>query len=578
MNKSFSRIVVCLPGLILAGALCYAQDQTRGPITISNPTVHSATYFAISPPLREMEKLQTVLPGEEEEHGPLYPKAALQAAFTAAGRPTVVDPVLQSHATTPEAASVGINVLGVGKGFGSYVVPDAPTDSNLAVGDTQVVEWVNVSYAVFDKTTGAVEAGPILGNALWASLPSGSPCATYNSGDIIAQWDKVAHVWVLAQNVFTAPYYACFAISTTSDATGSYYLYEFPISIAGVSAPFPDYPKLGIWTDTGHTISAYVQTQNIFPNLSAYGGVLVCGYQRDKMLVGDTTAMQVCIYDTSNGTLFDDSMVPGDLDSEFSLPPTGTDDVLLGSIDNYSSGTAVYEYVFHVDFVTPSNSTLTGINGSMPITVPSYVGTCGFGGSCVPEPGVSSGNYLGSLSDRLMYRLAYHKTRPPARVGPTPFEPVQSWLISHAIETGSGTGSGERWYEFRSNINTPTALTLFQSGTYAPDSNWRWMGSIAMDDSGDILLGYSTSSTTVYPSINFTGRVKSDPLGTMEAEGLIVSGTGSQSGTANRWGDYSSVAIDNNGCTFWYVNQFYTTTTSFGWSTQVASLSFPGCN
>ena len=573
MKNKLSGAVVCSLSLLLTSAVSNAQSQAGKPITISNPTVQRATHFEVSKPLRELIKTQAVAEGEEDDHGVLFPKGALQAGFTAAGRATIADPVLQSRATTATAATIGVNVLGVGKGFPGYTVPDAPTDANLAVGDTQVVEWVNVSYAVFDKATGAVLAGPITGKTLWSSL-AGTECANQNSGDIITQWDKVAHRWVLHQPLFTAPYGACFAISTTNDALGTYYLYSFPITQG-----FPDYPKLGIWTDATGKVSGYFQTNNMFNAAgTAFLGAMPCAYERTKMLAGDPTASQVCILDNSNGTLFDDSMIPGDLDSENSLPPTGTDEVLLGSIDNFATGTALYEYVFHVDFVTPANSTLTGVNGSMPITVPAFVGTCGFGNSCVPEPVVTSGNYLGSLGDRLMYRLAYRRAQPPPVLGPTLFKPTQSWLISHSVETGAGTGSGMRWYEFRSPIATPTALTLYQSGTYAPDASWRWMGSLAMDKVGNILLGYSTSSTTVHPSINFAGRASTDALGTLGAEGLIVAGTGSQSGTGRRWGDYSSMAVDNNGCTFWYVNQFYTTTGTFGWSTQIASLSFPNCH
>jgi len=113
---------------------------------------------------------------------------------------------------------------------------------NLAVGDTQVVQWVNVSYAVFNKTTGAVIAGPIAGNQFWAGF--GGPCETSNSGDIIVQWDKIAHRWVMTQNVFSAPYHTCIAISQTADATGPYYRFQFPqsgfpITRNGVSRPTP---------------------------------------------------------------------------------------------------------------------------------------------------------------------------------------------------------------------------------------------------------------------------------------------------------------------------------------------------
>jgi hypothetical protein len=143
-----------------------------------------------------MALAQSGIPADEEiDHPVLLPKAALQEGFTAAGRPLVNGATAASLPLGPTAANVGVNYLGVGVGFNGYSVPDAPTDVNLAVGDTQVVQWVNVSYAVFDKAGGGVFKIQTLGNALWSGF--GAPCETHNSGDIIAQWDKVAHRWVV---------------------------------------------------------------------------------------------------------------------------------------------------------------------------------------------------------------------------------------------------------------------------------------------------------------------------------------------------------------------------------------------
>jgi hypothetical protein len=139
---------------------------------------------------------------------------------------------------------------------------------------------------------------------------------------------------------------------------------------------------------------------------------------------------------------------------------------------------------------------------------------------------------------------------------------------------------GVRWYEFRAP-ETDSVPTKYQSGTFAGppgDTNFRWMGSIAMDKMGDIALGYSISSKQVFPSINYTGQAVGDTLGTMESEATIINGTGSQRDTGSRWGDYTSMALDAaDGCTFWYSNQYYTNTAAFAWSTQLASLRFPNC-
>src|SRR6202140_77736 len=194
----------------------------------------------VSPPIREPAPAVAPLShGPRLVHSVLKPKAQKLAA---AGVSAAQDAALQTSTGNLVSANIGLNLLGVGIGFNGYVVPDAPTDVNLAVGDTQVVQWVNVSYAVFDKASGAVIAGPIAGNQFWAGF--GGACETQNDGDIIAQWDKVAHRWLMAQNVFSAPYMTCVAVSATPDATGPFFRYAFPQPFG-----FPDYPKWGIWTE-----------------------------------------------------------------------------------------------------------------------------------------------------------------------------------------------------------------------------------------------------------------------------------------------------------------------------------------
>src|SRR5207237_10442657 len=101
------------------------------------------------------------------------------------------------------------------------------------------------------------------------------------------------------------------------------------------------------------------------------------------------------------------------------------------------------------------------------------------------------------------------------------------------------------------------ASTVFQQGTFAPAAGVPWMGSIAMDQAGDIALGYSVSNATIHPSVFFTGRVPSDPAGAMETESAIVNGTGEQNGGLNRWGDYSALTVDPvDDCTFWYTQEY----------------------
>ena len=226
--------------------------------------------------------------------------------------------------TVPSANySIGANFLGVGNGFPNYSVPDAPPDTTMAVGDTQIVQWVNVSYTVCSKTAPYTCSASVEGNLLWQNL--GGVCASNNDGDIIAQFDVVAHRWLLTQNIFAGNYGVCVAVSTTADATGTYYLYEFPALNNG----FPDYPKWGIWP------TGYFETWNNFgPGGSGFVGPVLCGYNSAKLLTGDKTAEQICHQYPNNAPDYEDSLLPGDQDSP-TTPPAGQDEFAIGSRRRY---------------------------------------------------------------------------------------------------------------------------------------------------------------------------------------------------------------------------------------------------
>jgi hypothetical protein len=209
-----------------------------------------------------------------------------------------------------------------------------------------------------------------------------------------------------------------------------------------------------------------------------------------------------------------------------------------------------------VDWTNGNNSTFTK---AASISVSPFSQACG-GGTCIPQPDTTQ--QLDSLGDRLMFRVAYRN-----------FGDHESLVTNHSVTANGGVGV--RWYEIRNPSGSPV---LYQQGTFAPDSQYRWMGSIAMDHSGDIALGYSLSSSSTHPSIRYTGRMPTDPPGTMEEEREIVAGTGSQTNGLNRWGDYSSMSIDPiDDCTFYYTNQYIPSDGSFNWNTQIASFRFPDC-
>src|SRR3982075_1921598 len=442
------------------------------------------------------------------------------------------DPVLQTATIAPPTPPVLQSFEGLGNGQYGFSVTGAPPDTNGTVGATQYVQWVNTSFAIFNKTNGALISGPTAGNTLWSGFGGG--CQTNNDGDPIVIYDKLAQRWVFSQfSVTTTPYLQCIAVSTTSDATGTYNRYSFQYT------NFDDYPKMSVWSD------AYYETFNMFAGGTTFVGADACAYNRSAMLAG-TAATQVCF---QQGTAVG-GLLPADLDGA-TAPPAGSPNYMM-----YFGTNNLNLYKFHVDFANPANSTFTG---PTVINVAAFSPLCA-GGTCVPQP--STTQQLDSLADRLMYRLAYRN-----------FGSHESLAVNHSVVAGSG--GGVRWYEIQNPSGTPVVA---QQSTFAPDANYRWMGSIAMDSAGDMALGYSVSSGSVSPSVRFTGRVPTDPASTMETEVNIVSGSGSQNGNLSRWGDYSAMQVDPvDDCTFWFTEEYMKTTGSFNWNTRIASFKFPTC-
>jgi len=531
--KRISLCCASLCAVALLPILVNAQKQPSLPAGAQKPEVSTAVRHDISLPLRSI----VPIPPEGNETPHEQPvKAIPQPAERSAN---IVDRALQVASPTAPTPLVAATAIGSfdGVGIPNYGVNAAPPDTNGAVGATQYVQWVNEAFAVYDKATGNIIYGPANGNTLWSGF--GGPCQTSNDGDPIVQYDKAANRWVMTQfAVSSTPYRQCVAVSTTSDATGSYNRYEYTYGTG-----FNDYPKLGVWPD------GYYITYNIFANGATFSGSKVCAFDRASMLAGLAATQQCVQLSTSYGGL-----LPSDLDGS-TAPPAGSPNYLV----NFGTN-SLNVWKFHVDWTTPANSTLTGPT-NLPVT--SFSTACS-GGTCIPQPGTSQ--KLDSLADRLMYRLAYRN-----------FGSYASLVVNHSVNVGvkRSAYSGIRWYELRVTNNTPS---VYQQGTFAPDTNYRWMGSMAMDKLGNIGLGYSKSSGTVFPSIFFTGRLATDVLGTMSTESSIYGGSGSQLRTLNRWGDYSSLSVDPvDDCTMWYTTEYLKQNGTFNWSTRIGKWKFNNC-
>jgi uncharacterized repeat protein (TIGR01451 family) len=512
-------------------------------------TVHAEIRHDVSPPLSDLVKMGTTGAMASSAAQPL-PPIPLPFRFLALQQS---DPVRQTSiaAATPASGPAVLNNFdGIGQDVFGFTVQAAPSDTSAAVGLTQYVQWVNFSFAVFDKTTGNILPNyPVPGNTLWQGF--GGPCETNNDGDPIVLYDRLNDRWILAQfaihdgSQFLTNTFECIAVSTTSDATGSYNRYAFEYNNA-----INNDPKLAVWPD------AYYATFNLFdPVTTDFIGAEACAYDGAAMRAGQS-ASQICFPQPSTVA----NLLPSDVEGH-NPPPPGSPDFMLNFDVN-----SLNLYKFHVDFAAPGNSTFSDATN---IPVGAFTPLCFGAAGCVPQPNTSV--QLDSLADRLMYRVAYRN-----------FGDHESLVVNHSVAVGgtANSGSGVRWYEIQDPNGTPVVT---QQSTFSPDANFRWMGSISIDISGDIAVGYSVSSNTVFPSIAIAGRTASDPPGALGSEISIVSGAGSQTFDSSgapltRWGEYSSMQLDPaDDCTFWYSTEYMQTTGAFNWNTRIANFKFPFC-
>jgi subtilisin-like proprotein convertase family protein len=416
----------------------------------------------------------------------------------------------------------------------------SPPDTNGEVGQTQYVQIVNEGFQVFNKSNGSSLLGPLAISSLWSGF--GGVCETNGSGDPVVLYDQLANRWLVSQFAGSVPTDECIAVSITNDATGSWNRYGFHLG-----TNFFDYPHLAVWPD------GYYMSDNIFDSSgSSFLGPQPFAFDRASMLAGlPATFVSTGI----TGGPAEDSFLPADLDGS-ALPPANAPATFVSV--PFSGAYKVRH--FHADFATPGNTTFTLFASP---AAAGFTELCAGTRSCVPDAG---GGTVDGIGDRLMFRLA------------TRFIGGREATVGN-FTVSSGGVAGVRWFELHDVTSGP--VTLFQESTYQPDATWRWMGSAAMDQGGNIAIGFSASSSSINPQIRYAGRLANDPINTLgQGETSMFNGTGSPTSVANRWGDYSDMTIDPvDDCTFWYTQEYFAATGSqFNWRTRIGSFSFSTCN
>ncbi len=515
----------------------------------SGPVVSSSTKNDLSPALRDIDPIspQPARPGEIREL-PMFPLPKGAGVISNGAQPLERDPVLQvgypvqANMPAPSQNFEGVNnVNGV-----------LPPDTDGDVGPNHYVQMINLSFAIWDKN-GNLLYGPANNNTLWTDF--GGICESHNDGDPIVLYDHLADRWLMSQFALNFPndFHQCIAISQTGDPTGAWYRYDFLIS----NTKMNDYPKFGVWPD-----GYYMSVNQFDGNTSAWAGAGAIVFERDQMLAG--LPAQMIYFDLFGVDPNLGGMLPADLDG---LPPPAGAPNYFVQVDDNAWGYPQDQleiWEFQVDWATPANSTFTKWGDLATASFDSSM--CGGARSCIPQPDTGQG--LDAIADRLMFRLQYRN-----------FGSHQTMVVNHTVDVDGTDHAGIRWYELH---NSSGGWNIYQQGTYAgdsPDPEQRWMGSIAIDGSGNIALGYSVSSASVYPSVRYVGRLADDPLGTLpQGETTLIAGGGSQTHPAARWGDYSMMSVDPvDDCTFWYTQEYYQTTSSAGWQTRIGAFKFPSC-
>src|SRR6185312_7571142 len=441
---------------------------------------------------------------------------------------------------------------GLGVGFTSLQAsPDGrnPSDNSLAVGPKQIV---NSRFAIFTKkgalfdTTGKLIYGAVPTNTIFAGF--GGQCEARNNGDAVVRYDQLANRWLYVMPIFrrpandsTGPYSMCYAVSQGSDPSGPFNRYEFKRPL------FPDYPRPAVWPD-----GYYVPTSTSDNIIQKH----VCVAERDKMRKGLPAREQCFIIDDVN------FLNNADIDGQ-GVPPKGAPNIMMAAggaqLKKVFEDSVIRYWKFHVDW---KDTTKTKLEGPFDIPVAPYHYLCdGQLTSCVPQPGTD--RKLDAQGDKIMQRLVYRRVNGH-----------ESILALQSVNSSAG-GGGVRWYEFR--LDKKRDPVLYQQGTFAPDSFYRWMPSIGMDRKGNIGIGYSFGGTPNFAGQRFAARLANDPPGRLTFhEAVLAEGEASQTNTL-RWEDYTTLAMDpSDDCTFWYVGDYYKKDATT-YSTRIGGFRIDGC-
>ena len=605
-TRRAAAVAIALLGMLLASGAALRARAQQSEVRTGAVSVHRATKFDVSPPLRSLRGSGATDAAADCEgagcgSSPQDPDASDQERKPVEVAPA---PVITAAGAAVEQRTQGKRAAvpllesfdGLGSGFagpqGTAMLHN-PSDNSLAVGPDHIVQIVNTRIAVYAKKgaryekTGSVIYGPVPTNAIFTGF--GGACEARDNGDAVVRYDQLAKRWLIVMPIFGRIAPGEFAepgrpaLPGELDNPGPAVAppanppqppprtpHQGPVKKEGTFAMcyavsvgpdplgayyryafertlFPDYPRPAIWPD-----GYYVPTSTGDDVIQKHD----CIADRNKMLLGEPATEQCIIIDGVN------FLNNADIDGQ-KLPPAGAPNIMMADggtqLKKIFEDDGIYVWKVHVDWANPAN---TKADGPVKITVAPYHYLCnGQLTNCVPQP--DTDRRLDVQGDKIMQRLVYR------RIGNR-----ESILAGHSVATQAG-GGGVRWYEFR--LDKKREAYLYQQGTYAPDGFYRWIPSMAMDKKGNIGVGYSFGGTPNYAGQRFAARRDGDPKGVLTFhETVLAKGEAAQKNTL-RWEDYTTTAMDpSDDCTFWYVGD-YLKTGDENYRTKIGAFRAPGC-
>jgi hypothetical protein len=503
--------------------------------------------------LRSLTRRRPAKRERPEREGPEPNPGIRPGTSVAADLPERLAPVAPAEPSAPAPAPTksfdGLDFANWGAGH--------PPDTVGDVGPTYFIQAVNTSIGIFRKSDG-VRVAAFTFDTFMSQGNFGNLCDTDNFGDPVVLYDTFEDRWVITDFAFQLSggavvnppgMFQCIAVSKSGDpVSGGWNFYSI-----NTANGLGDYPKFGIWPD------GLYMTTSMFAYMSggAFQNPRFYAFNKAQMYAGEPT-VQVVSFDGPD----DFTILPSNARLQTGTPPPGTPNYFV-STWNFTNALSVYK--FHVDWNRPSLSTFTGPD--VPLSATSWPN------AAVANAPSQGGNSLDVLQIRAMMQNQY-----------TNIGGVESLWNTHTVRRANTSGfAAPRWYQLDVTGGTVNA-NVPQAATWDPDAAnviHRFTPSLAVDRAGNMALGYSTSSSTTKPAIKYAGRLSTDPVNTLgQTEQVLIQGTGTQTGncggTCTRWGDYSAMSLDPDGCTFWFTTEYYAVD-GLNDLTRIGAFAFPQC-